>query len=322
MFFKTPAPRITFLMGGLGNQLFQIARGLHGLDSTDFLLCVFIRGITKLNSKGLPEASDTLSTIFGRVKYQEFKPNYFQLKLIKFGIRLSTSSRKLSFLKDCTRLVTKSALRLFVCPKHSFFIADGVGYCGERPTKRMVCFIGYFQSHSYSAIFSRVLDEEKNFPLELTPKAKILFLEAKRVRPIIIHVRLGDYTLESKFGTLSEEYYRYAISIYEKDSTPSIYWVFSDDLGEAKNLFQNMDTRDFRFIDDEGLTSIEILQIMREGGAYVIGNSTFSYWAALLSRDKDARVIAPSRWFKELQTPIGLYPPDWQLVGENFALFN
>ena len=309
-------------MGGLGNQLFQIARGLHGMDSSDSLLCIYIRGITKLNSMGLPEASGIFSTTSDKVRYQEYKPNYFQLKLFKFGIRVSAASTEFSLLKKSAKLLTGFALQILISRGQTFFIANGVGYCGEDPTKQDVCLVGYFQSYAYSAAISRVLDEEKESPIELGTKAKSLFLEAKQVQPIIAHVRLGDYALEAKFGTLSEDYYRKAFSIFEKDSTSPIYWVFSDELEEAKKLFQNLNTKDLRFIDDKGLTSIEILQIMREGKDYIIGNSTFSYWAALLSSDKNARVIAPSKWFKELQTPIGLYPPHWQLVGENCALFN
>ena len=322
MHFQHPGRRITFLMGGLGNQLFQIARGLHGLDSSDSLLCIYIRGITKLNSTGLPEASGIFSTSSNKVRYQEYKPNYFQLKLFKFGIRISAASTEFSRLKKSAKLLTEFALKILISRGQTFFIANGIGYCGEDPTKQNVCLVGYFQSYSYSAAISRVLEEEKESPIELGAKAKTLVLEAKRVQPIIVHVRLGDYALEARFGTLSEEYYRKAFSIFEKDSSSSIYWVFSDDPEEAKKLFQNLNTKDLRFIDDKGLTSIEILQIMREGKDYIIGNSTFSYWAALLSRDKNARVIAPSKWFKELQTPIGLYPPHWQLVGENCALFN
>lgn len=317
-----PRRRMTFLMGGLGNQLFQIARGLHGLNSSDSLVCLYIRGITKLNSTGLPEVSGIFSITSDKIRYQECKPNYFQLKLFKFGIRISAASTEFSCLKKSAKLLIGFALQLFFIRGQTFFIANGVGYCGEDPTKQNVCLVGYFQSYNYSAAISRVLDEGKELPIELATNAKTLVLEAKRIQPIIVHVRLGDYSLEAKFGTLSEVYYRDAFSIYEKDSTPSIYWVFSDEPEEAKKLFQNLNAKDLRFIDDKGLTSIEILQIMREGRDYIIGNSTFSYWAALLSRNKNARVIAPSKWFKELQTPSGLYPPHWRLVGENCALFN
>jgi hypothetical protein len=57
---------------------------------------------------------------------------------------------------------------------------------------------------------------------------------------------------------------------------------------------------------------------MRQGDAYIIGNSTYSWWAATLSHKEPKMVIAPSPWFAEMDEPRFLVPPEWQRVETEF----
>jgi hypothetical protein len=53
---------------------------------------------------------------------------------------------------------------------------------------------------------------------------------------------------------------------------------------------------------------------MRHGAAYVIGNSTYSWWAAALSYTKNPHVIAPRPWFYGQDEVPNLLPKDWKRV--------
>jgi hypothetical protein len=67
---------------------------------------------------------------------------------------------------------------------------------------------------------------------------------------------------------------------------------------------------------DSGLTASENLELMRLAKGFIIANSTFSWWGAFLSREKNCLVTYPSPWFSDLANPPMLFPEKW--VGVKF----
>ena len=149
--------------------------------------------------------------------------------------------------------------------------------------------------------------------LKLINESRIIkYLEsARRVKPIVVHVRLGDYIHETKFGIPSKNYYEKAIEFQVRLNKESPIWLFSNDIQSAKEYIPERFRDRLVIVDNVGLDSAEILEIMRNGIGYVIGNSTFSWWAAQLSNTNEAVVCAPKPWFKEIQTPKLLIPDKW-----------
>lgn len=130
-------------------------------------------------------------------------------------------------------------------------------------------------------------------------------------RPLLVHVRLGDYQLEKQFGILSPEYYKAAIEYSWQRSEFNKIWLFSDQPKDAIHFVPQQYRGKTRLIEGEGLDSAETLQIMSLCHGYVIANSSFSWWAASLSDFKDPIVIGPKPWFKALPEPNNLMPPHW-----------
>jgi hypothetical protein len=137
--------------------------------------------------------------------------------------------------------------------------------------------------------------------------------QAASEKPIIVHVRRGDYfkPANQDFGLLSHDYYMNGILLLRKVSglEDSEVWVFSDSVEQVKEEF-GPSGKSLRFIDSDPQSSAaESLVLMSSGGGVVTSNSTFSYWSGLLSEHQN--VIAPTKWFQSRPDPLDLIPPNW-----------
>ena len=73
-----------------------------------------------------------------------------------------------------------------------------------------------------------------------------------------------------------------------------------------------------RWINSVDDSVVGTLQAMRLGCAYVIANSTFSWWAAYLSLNPSVEVVAPSPWFMVMEDPKELIPPNWEQIDAGY----
>jgi hypothetical protein len=88
-------------------------------------------------------------------------------------------------------------------------------------------------------------------------------------------------------------------------------WVFSDEPTEVNQYIKLPLGYGMRVVGDNGLNPAETLELMRHGSAYVIANSTFSWWAAFLSYERGCPTIMPAPWFQNMPSPEGIKPENW-----------
>jgi hypothetical protein len=170
---------------------------------------------------------------------------------------------------------------------------------------------GYFQTYRY---FDS-LENKARRTFELKQRSKWYMETFDRLSGIdfiAVHIRRGDLkNFSVEVGLLDSSYYFRAISEIENVigvQLPIV--VFSDEISLAKKLLSEFSKRDVDFlIPAEGSSPAESLLLMSQSTGIVIANSTFSWWGAMLGKRKT--VIAPSMWFKNMNTPRDLYPGDW-----------
>ncbi len=125
-------------------------------------------------------------------------------------------------------------------------------------------------------------------------------------KPLIVHVRRGDYALVPQFGLLDSDYYARAIARHRSRGITGPVWIFSDDHRAAATM-----------VTGEVITgapdAAHEMWVMSHGAAYVIANSTFSWWAAWMSGSRTP-VVAPAPWFAQGPVVDGLIPPEWDLL--------
>jgi hypothetical protein len=110
---------------------------------------------------------------------------------------------------------------------------------------------------------------------------------------------------------LTPAYYKTALQELESKSASKNIWIFTDELESVNEFISLPPTFNVSVIGENGLNPAETLELMRHGSAYVIANSTFSWWAAFLSYQSGCTKIMPAPWFQNMPSPIGIKPQDW-----------
>jgi hypothetical protein len=142
--------------------------------------------------------------------------------------------------------------------------------------------------------------------------------EITTVKPIVVHVRRGDYLrLRSEFGLVGVDYYKSALDVLLDQLGSRPIYVFSDSPEIAKSEFSKIQGG-LLFVDPpKSSEPAESIVLMSNASAHVLSNSTFAFWGALLNENNPV-VIAPNPWFRGLPDPIDLLKPSWIALDHAF----
>jgi hypothetical protein len=302
------------LMGGLGNQLFQLAFGLTATRSGR-LEIVTSYGAPRKNKFGEPEIADFVlpeGVIIG-----SHNPNRFIAKLINFQLVRSITLNRKNLLDSIVGKALGGILSFKFRTKCKILVSSDVGFSRIPLPDSGKFIIGYFQSWKWHSEPS-VLQLLKELRPKHNSAAILRYTELAEVeKPFLLHVRLGDYKNEAGIGLLGLPYYRRALDELRKmGNDPLTIWVFSDEVLEAKRLLEPLDLENIRFIEED-ISSVETLELMRLCQGYIIANSTFSYWGAILSRSATPIIVAPDPWFQNAESPTNLIPDSWLRIPTN-----
>ena len=274
-----------FLRGGLGNQLFQYSAGLYFARKQENRLTIrtdllptkedSIGGvsrwpiqITDFQSEGectslrsQPPNTTNLYSKFRQLQRQI--GDYFPLILQRLGI-LASEEREFPELRPRGRIRTVNSYCTSIVPAQRL---------GEDLRKQI----------------RSVVDP--------SPEFNFLSQEIAEVRPIVLHIRMGDYLrLQHIYGTQNFRMIEKTTSQIRKSESSPI-WVFTDSPDNLEERFlENL--RPQRVIGPKDLPKpLENLVLMSLGSAFIASNSTFSWWSAYLMGDQGNVYYPTSRNF-------------------------
>jgi Glycosyl transferase family 11 len=302
------------LTGGLGNQLFELAAAL-AISDGDKIIVEWINSKPRLNRIGKPEVTDF--NLPENVIFQE--PHSFQYlssKSVGYILRMGVNPRKyelFGFLRK-TILIFASLINVATFRRYvRIGLNLGVGYSPKIKveSRNSLHLIGYFQTFRWIDHFQKTNLHSALDIDSISDELALLTDLASVEEPLVIHMRFGDYRNEKSFGLLTPRYYQESLAELWVSGLYKKVWVFSDEIEEAKKYLEGIGITSIRYISDVASSSAQTLEAMRLGKGYVIGNSSFSWWAAKLSRNQNAKVIAPFPWFIGQEEPADLIPQNW-----------
>ena len=75
-----------------------------------------------------------------------------------------------------------------------------------------------------------------------------------------------------------------------------------------------IDAEKYDYVIQDSTKPVHIsLAAMSECKHFIIGNTTFGWWAQYLSKNPEKIVVAPSKWMA-VDMPIDIYQDNWHLI--------
>lgn len=281
------------LQGGLGNQLFCYSAAFYLAKKNNFKLeCVMTSQYNSTKRDDEILLSLKLPGTFIKSQQQSIERN--------------------SILTRILRRVNRKFVSVINIGNSQKYLSHCSGYDQNLESINTSKILhGYFQTWRYPLVACDVILLSLKNHVRLSNYGKGLIEEIKSAKSLVVHIRLGDYkNRENKFiGVLDPKYYETVLNRPEiKDHQ---VYVFSDDISDAKFGYSEFFPPSTIWVDEDNtLNSLETLLVMSHGKAFVIANSTFSWWSAFLSQESET-IIAPSKWFEEKEDPEDLIPSNW-----------
>ena len=187
---------------------------------------------------------------------------------------------------------------------------------------RDVLLFGYFQSYKYFQehydIICRLIGLDK-MKVELLTNVNLVGRSLEKT--ISMHFRLGDYKKLQDFHPIATyEYYEGALTYIQKANQYEEFTVHffceDDDLHEVQITIKKMEKQfpRYNFVRvDNSLADWQQMLLMSCCHHNIIANSSFSWWGAYFNSREDKIVCYPSLWFGEKANidTRDLCPPGW-----------
>lgn len=296
------------IQGRIGNQLFQyaFARKIQNEIGEDAEVIIDDSSVERLNWENALVHYKLPNVKYTHIKIMDsqavLSKQYLLRKIYRLFTRNADYKNKYKWEKRLQPLLNKNGL--FLC--ENGYIKPKLNY--ENP----IYLEGYFQSERYFADVKedvkRILSGKQFKELEQYPGID----ELRKRNSVCISVKVEHNVGSSMYSVCGVEYWKRAIDFIIETVDNPLFFVCSDNIPYVlENL---IDTSRFDYVVQDSSMPVHVsLAAMSECKHFVIGNTTFGWWAQYLSDNKDKIVVAPSRWMA-IDMPIDIYQDGWKLI--------
>ena len=188
-------------------------------------------------------------------------------------------------------------------------------YSEVNPVDENTVFDGYFQSTKNWFGFDDQIREIFQPSQEVIDELRSKYPQLNQPKTLSIHVRRGEYLQFPEIHpTISVEYIQEALKIIGEYST---VFIFTEDEsrwpGSRDFVMNNFSFPNVVFPrEDQDWKELYLMGLCEN---HIISNSTFSWWATFLNKNKNKKIVCPSRWFGPRGPKADdIYESYWNLV--------
>ena len=296
------------LQGRIGNQLFQyaFARAIQLempkntkiiMDDSDIVRCKWENSLVYYDLPNVEYIHDSIIEKKYIYSYQYFLRKVYRL-----------FTRNKNFIK---KYETENKLNKFFNKKGMFFCENG--YMESHLNYNKPIYIeGYFQSQKYfndiKPDLINLFDGKQFEGYEEYPGIQTL----RNRNSVCISVKVEHNVGSSMYDVCTMSYWKQAIEYIIDTVENPLFFICSDNVDYV--LEHLIDSSKFDYVVQDKTKPVYVsLSVMSECKHFIIGNTTFGWWAQYLSKFEDKIVIAPSRWMA-VDMPIDLYEDNWHLI--------
>ncbi len=298
------------IMGRIGNQLFQYAFAYRLAKDYGYNTCIIIDDYGVLAAGWVNSLKDY---DLKNVKYISGRDDLTN-HLFLWGRRAFKIYWKCIYTENAVMLRKRE--RLFQSILNlSGLIAIVRGYGKYRLNKRKNLYLyGYFQSERFFVDYREDIKKLYNQDKKLSEMNYPHLDKLKECNSVCISIKVEHNLGSSIYDVCDEAYYRAALDYIEEHVDNPLFFLCSDNVEKAKQLFFN-DCRHEMICQPAGFPVSLTLAAMSKCKHFVINNTSFGWWAQYLSENEDKIVIAPSSW-KKNDDPVDVYDLQdrWHLV--------
>lgn len=297
------------LEGRIGNQLFMyaIARDMQKRAGNDCRIVIDDRPVLKLKWENSLKRYDLPGVEYVSDGAKTDGAHLTMAKIIKFF-----------YLHLSAHLLTPRKRHEFELKHRDFFQRHGLVYCVDGyvplPEKidRDYLTKGFFQSPKYLESnkeelmnLYRIEDEVKasNYP----NLDKIM-----ERNTVCISIKVEHNAGSLMYDVCTREYWEKAIEYITEHVENPLFFICSDNVEYVLEHYIDSSRYDVVFQSREFPVNIS-LAVMAQCKHFIIGNTSFGWWAQYLSDYKNKIVVTPSRWYG-LDIPCDLYQDNWTTI--------
>lgn len=192
------------------------------------------------------------------------------------------------------------------------YIACENGYYDFNRVTENVLLDGYFQSEKYFVnnrddILSQFSLEDRidliNYPnLE----------ELKTRNSVCISIKVEHNIGSSLYEVCTKEYWEKAIELITQKVDNPVFFICSDNVDYVLKYL--IDTSKYDYLVQEKNVPVHIsLAAMSFCKHFIIGNTSFGWWAQYMCKNSSKIVVAPSKWMN-VEMPVDIYQDGWTLI--------